>query len=47
MPRVLQKFYKESTLLQQEFVKDNKLTIEQYLKQSDKELTVTYLNGYR
>ena len=37
----LQKFYKESTLLQQEFVKDNKLTIEQYLKQSDKELTVT------
>ena len=37
----LQKFYKESTLLQQEFVKDSKLTIDQYLKQQDKELTVT------
>ncbi len=37
----LQKFYKESTLLQQEYVKDNKLTIEQFLKQNDKELTVT------
>ena len=37
----LTKFYKESTLLQQEFVKDPKKTIEQYLKESDKELTVT------
>ena len=37
----LQKFYKESTLLQQEFIKDSKLTVEQYLKQQDKELTVT------
>lgn len=37
----LQKFYKESTLLQQEYVKDNKLTIEQFLKQTDKELSVT------
>jgi elongation factor Ts len=37
----LQKFYKENTLLQQEFVKDSKLTIEQYLKQQDKDLTVT------
>lgn len=37
----LQKFYKESTLLQQEYVKDSKLTIEQFLKQNDKELTVT------
>ena len=37
----LQKFYKESTLLQQEYVKDNKLTIEQFLKQNDKDLTVT------
>ena len=36
----LQKFYKESTLLQQEFIKDSKLTIDQYLKQQDKELTV-------
>ena len=31
----LRKFYKENTLLQQEFVKDSKLTIEQYLKQQD------------
>ncbi len=37
----LQKFYKENTLLQQEFVKDNKLTIDQYLKQQNKDLTVT------
>jgi elongation factor Ts len=37
----LQKFYKESTLLQQEYVKDAKLTIDQYLKQQDKNLTVT------
>jgi elongation factor Ts len=37
----LQKFYKENTLLQQEFVKDNKLTIDSYLKQQDKGLTVT------
>jgi len=37
----LQKFYKESTLLQQEYVKDNKMNIEQFLKQNDKELTVT------
>jgi elongation factor Ts len=37
----LQKFYKESTLLQQEFVKDAKLSIDQYLRQQDKNLTVT------
>lgn len=37
----LQKFYKESTLLRQEFVKDAKLTIQQYLQQQDKALTVT------
>ena len=37
----LQKFFKDSTLLQQEFVKDSKITIDQYLKQQDKELTVT------
>lgn len=36
----LQKFYKEFTLLQQEFVKNPKLTIGQYLAQTDKELTV-------
>ncbi|MDR1555815.1 MAG: translation elongation factor Ts [Tannerellaceae bacterium] len=37
----LQKFYKESTLLEQEFVKDAKLSIAQYLRQQDKNLTVT------
>ena len=37
----LQKFYKDSTLLQQEFIKDSKITVDQYLKQQDKELTVT------
>jgi elongation factor Ts len=37
----LQKFYKESTLLQQEFVKDSKITIQQYLQQQDKALTAT------
>lgn len=37
----LNKFYKESTLLNQEFIKDNKKTISQYLKEADKDLTVT------
>ncbi len=37
----LQKFYKEFTLLQQEFVKNPKQTIAQYLAQHDKELAVT------
>lgn len=36
----LQKYYKENTLLQQEFVKDAKLSIEQYLHTANKELTV-------
>lgn len=37
----LNKFFKESTLLAQEFIKDNKLNVEQYLKAQDKELTAT------
>jgi len=37
----LNKFFKESTLLAQEFIKDNKLSVEQYLKSADKDLTVT------
>lgn len=36
----LQKFYKESTLLQQEYVKDSKLTIGELLKKYDKDLEV-------
>lgn len=34
----LNKFFKESTLMNQEFVKDNKLTIRQYLESKDKAL---------
>ncbi len=37
----LNKFYKESTLLNQEYIKDNKLSIRQYLQGINKELTVT------
>lgn len=37
----LNKFFKENTLLNQAFVKDNSLTIAQYLKNLDKDLTVT------
>ncbi|MEA1886367.1 MAG: translation elongation factor Ts [Bacteroidota bacterium] len=37
----LGKFFKENTLLNQEFVKNNKQTIRQYLESADKELTVT------
>ncbi|KAA6302640.1 MAG: Elongation factor Ts [Candidatus Ordinivivax streblomastigis] len=37
----MQKYYKDFTLLQQEFVKDSKLTISEYLKKQDKDLTVT------
>ncbi|MFC4665720.1 translation elongation factor Ts [Falsiporphyromonas endometrii] len=37
----LQKYYKEYTLLQQEYVKNNKMTIEQYLHTASKTLTVT------
>lgn len=37
----LQKFFKESTLLNQDFIKDNKQTVAQYLKSVNKDLTVT------
>jgi elongation factor Ts len=37
----LSKFFKDSTLLNQDFVKDNKMTIKQYLQSVNKELTVT------
>ncbi len=37
----LNKFYKESTLLNQEFIKDNKKTVAQYLSDAEKGLTVT------
>jgi elongation factor Ts len=37
----LAKFFKESTLLNQEFIKDSKITVKQYLQSVNKELTVT------
>jgi len=37
----LNKFYKDSTLLNQDFVKDNKSTIRQYLNGVDKDVKVT------
>jgi elongation factor Ts len=42
----LSKFFKESTLLNQDFVKDNKMTIRQYLQSIDKNLTVTAFKRY-
>jgi elongation factor Ts len=42
----LGKFFKESTLLNQDFVKDNKMTIRQYIRSVDKELTVTAFKRY-
>ena len=37
----LNRFYKESTLLNQEFIRDTKKTVKQYLGEADKDLTVT------
>jgi len=37
----LGKYYKENTLINQIFIKDNKMTIKQYLQNADKDLTVT------
>ena len=37
----LSKFFRESTLLNQDFIKDNKMTIRQYLQSVSKDLTVT------
>lgn len=42
----LGKFFKESTLLNQDFIKDNKLTIRQYLQSVDKDLKVTAFKRY-
>jgi elongation factor Ts len=42
----LSKFYKESTLLNQEYIKDNKMNIRQYLQSVDKLLTVTAFRRY-
>lgn len=37
----LNKFFKENTLLNQDFIKDTKISVSQYLKGVDQELTVT------
>jgi len=37
----LSKFFKERTLLNQDFVRDSKKTVRQYLAENDKDLTVT------
>lgn len=37
----LSKFFKENTLLSQEFIRDNKLTVEQFLDATENGLTVT------
>lgn len=42
----LQKFFKESTLLNQEYTKDSKKTVRQYLQEIDKELSVTAFLRY-
>lgn len=42
----LGKFFKENTLLNQEFIKDSKIDIRQYLKSADKDLTVTEIRRY-
>jgi len=42
----LKKFFQESTLLNQQFTKDNKITIRQYLESIDKELKVLSFKRY-
>ena len=37
----INKFYKEACLLNQEFIQDSKMTVTDYLKSTDKDLTVT------
>ena len=42
----LVKFFKENTLLEQVYVKDGKISIKEFLKQSNKDLTVTQFDRY-
>lgn len=42
----LSKFFKESTLLNQQFIKDNKITVKEYLQSISKDLTVTSFKRY-
>jgi elongation factor Ts len=43
---MLNKFFKESTLLNQDFIKDNKKTVKQYLQEADKNIIVTGFKRY-
>jgi elongation factor Ts len=42
----LNKFYKDSTLLNQEYFIDNKMTVRQYLQSVEKDLTVSSMKRY-
>ena len=42
----LKKFFKESCLLNQEFIQDSKMTVTDYLQATDKELTVVTFNRF-
>lgn len=42
----LQKWFKESTLLEQDFIKDSKMTVNQYLTSINKSLTVSAFDRY-
>lgn len=42
----LNKFFKENTLLNQQFIKDNKISVGDYLKQVNKELTVNSFSRF-
>lgn len=43
---MVKKFLKEATLLNQEFTKNSKQTVGQYIKEADKDLTVTAFKRY-
>jgi elongation factor Ts len=42
----LEKFFKENTLLNQDFIKDGKVSVQGYLQKADKELTVSGFRRY-
>jgi elongation factor Ts len=42
----IEKYFKENTLLNQDYIMDNKLTVSSYLKSLDKDLTVTAFKRY-
>ena len=42
----LNKFFKENTLVSQDFIKDSKMSVQQYLQSVDKELDVTSFKRY-